>query len=136
MAGPQEDQRARNAVRVLAEIREIPEQGIPDKLLDEGRAVIVIPDTIKAGLVIGGRRGHGLMSVRMPNGAWSNPVFVKLTGGSIGFQAGVQSSDVVLVFRNDRSPTTWSMASSRWAPMPVSPPARSAAMPPLPPTAS
>ncbi len=81
----------------------IPEQGIPDKLLDEGRAVIVIPDTIKAGLVIGGRRGHGLMSVRMPNGAWSNPVFVKLTGGSIGFQAGVQSSDVVLVFRNDRS---------------------------------
>ena len=104
MAGPQEDQRARNAVRVLAEIREIPEQGIPDKLLDEGRAVIVIPDTIKAGLVIGGRRGHGLMSVRMPNGARSNPVFVKLTGGSIGFQAGVQSSDVVLVFRNDRSP--------------------------------
>ncbi|HFL6371096.1 TPA: lipid-binding SYLF domain-containing protein, partial [Stenotrophomonas maltophilia] len=103
MAGPQEDQRARNAVRVLAEIQEIPEQGIPDKLLDEGRAVIVIPDTIKAGLVIGGRRGHGLMSVRMPNGAWSNPVFVKLTGGSIGFQAGVQSSDVVLVFRNDRS---------------------------------
>ena len=103
MAGPQEDQRARNAVRVLAEIQEIPEQGIPDKLLDEGRAVIVIPDTIKAGLVIGGRRGHGLMSVRMPNGAWSSPVFVKLTGGSIGFQAGVQSSDVVLVFRNDRS---------------------------------
>ncbi len=103
LAGPQEDQRARNAVRVLAEIQDIPEQGIPDKLLDEGRAVIVIPDTIKAGLVIGGRRGHGLMSVKMPDGSWSNPVFMKLTGGSIGFQAGVQSSDVVLVFRNDRS---------------------------------
>ncbi|MEG2802789.1 YSC84-related protein [Stenotrophomonas sp.] len=103
MAGPQEDQRARNAVRVLNEIQEIPEQGIPDKLLDEGRAIVVIPDTIKAGLVIGGRRGHGLMSVKNPDGSWSNPVFVKLTGGSIGFQAGVQSSDVVLVFRNDRS---------------------------------
>ena len=103
LAGPQEDQRARNAVRVLAEIQDIPEQGIPDKLLDEGRAVIVIPDTIKAGLVIGGRRGHGLMSVKMPDGSWSNPVFIKLTGGSIGFQAGVQSSDVVLVFRNARS---------------------------------
>ncbi|WP_313161237.1 lipid-binding SYLF domain-containing protein, partial [Stenotrophomonas sp.] len=103
LAGPQEDQRARNAVRVLNEIQDIPEQGIPDKLLDEGRAVVVIPDTIKAGLVIGGRRGHGLMSVKMPDGSWSNPVFVKLTGGSIGFQAGVQSSDVVLVFRNDRS---------------------------------
>ena len=103
LAGPQEDQRARNAVRVLAEIQEIPEQGIPDKLLDEGHAVVVIPDTIKAGLVIGGRRGHGLMSVKMPDGSWSNPVFMKLTGGSIGFQAGVQSSDVVLVFRNERS---------------------------------
>lgn len=103
MAGPQEDQRARNAVRVLNEIQEMPEQGIPDKLLDEGRAIIVIPDTIKAGLVIGGRRGHGLMSVKNADGSWSNPVFIKLTGGSIGFQAGVQSSDVVLVFRNDRS---------------------------------
>lgn len=103
VAGPQEDQRARNAVRVLNEIQSIPEQGIPDKLLDEGRAIVVIPDTIKAGLVIGGRRGHGLMSVKNPDGSWSNPVFMKLTGGSIGFQAGVQSSDVVLVFRNDRS---------------------------------
>ena len=103
VAGPQEDQRARNAVRVLGEIQQIPEQGIPDKLLDEGRAVIVIPDTIKAGLVVGGRRGHGLMSVKAADGSWSNPVFIKLTGGSIGFQAGVQSSDVVLVFRNDRS---------------------------------
>ena len=103
LAGPQEDQRARNAVRVLTEIQGMPEQGIPDKLLDEGRAVIVIPDTIKAGLVIGGRRGHGLMSVKNADGSWSNPVFMKLTGGSIGFQAGVQSSDIVLVFRNDRS---------------------------------
>jgi len=103
VAGPQEDQRARNAVRVLGEIQEIPEQAIPDKLLDEGRAILVIPDTIKAGLVVGGRRGHGLMSVKGSDGSWSNPVFVKLTGGSIGFQAGVQSSDVILVFRNDRS---------------------------------
>src|SRR3546814_13230899 len=59
--------------------------------------------TLKVGLVLGGRRGHGLMSVKTPEGVWSNPVFVKLTGGSIGFQAGVQSADVVLVFRNDRS---------------------------------
>ena len=102
-AGPKEDERATNAVRVLNEIQKIPEQGIPDKLLDEGRAIVVIPDTLKAGLVIGGRRGHGLMSVKNPDGAWSQPVFVKLTGGSIGFQAGVQSSDVVLVFRNDRN---------------------------------
>lgn len=103
LAGPQEDQRSRNAIRVLAEIQTIPEQSIPDKLLDDARGIVVIPDTIKAGLVIGGRRGHGLMAMKNPDGSWSNPVFIKLTGGSIGFQAGVQSSDVILVFRNDRS---------------------------------
>ena len=103
IAGPDEDKRANDAVRVLSEIQKIPEQGIPDKLLDEGRAIVVIPDTLKVGLVIGGRRGHGLMSVKGRDGSWSQPVFIKLTGGSIGFQAGVQSSDVVLVFRNDRN---------------------------------
>lgn len=62
----------------------------------------MVPDTIKAGLVLGGRRGHGLMSVKGTDGAWSNPVFVTLTGGSVGFQAGVQSADVVLVFRKSQ----------------------------------
>ncbi|MDH7452160.1 lipid-binding SYLF domain-containing protein [Luteimonas composti] len=103
VAGPEEDARASNALRVLNEVQAIPESAIPDKLLDEARAIVVIPDTLKVGLVLGGRRGHGLLSVKSADGTWSNPSFVKLTGGSIGFQAGVQSSDVVLVFRNDRS---------------------------------
>ena len=102
VAGPTEDDRARNALRVLADIQQIPESAIPDKLLDEARAIVVVPDTLKIGLVFGGRRGHGLVSVKNPDGTWSNPSFVKLTGGSIGFQAGVQSSDVVMVFRSDR----------------------------------
>jgi lipid-binding SYLF domain-containing protein len=101
-AGTREDERARNAVRVLTDIQAIPENAIPDKLLDEAKAIVIVPDTIKAGLVIGGRRGHGVMAVKTPDGTWSNPSFVTLTGGSIGFQAGVQSSDVVLVFRSDR----------------------------------
>jgi lipid-binding SYLF domain-containing protein len=101
-AGPREDTQADNAVRVLGEIQAIPESAIPDKLLDEARAIVIVPDTIKAGLVLGGRRGHGLMSVRTADGGWSNPVFVKLTGGSIGLQVGVQSADVVLVFRSER----------------------------------
>lgn len=101
-AGPQEDARAQNAVRVLVDVQAIPESAIPDKLLDEARAIVVVPDTIKAGLIFGGRRGHGLMSVKTPEGTWSNPSFVKLTGGSIGLQAGVQSADVILAFRSDR----------------------------------
>jgi len=102
MAGQQEDDRARQAVRVLTDIQQIPEAGIPDKLLDEARGIVVVPDALKVGLVVGGRRGHGLLSVKNPDGTWSNPSYVKLTGGSIGFQAGVQSADIVLVFRSDR----------------------------------
>jgi lipid-binding SYLF domain-containing protein len=101
-AGNVEDARAQNAVRVINEIQAIPESAIPDKLFDEARAIVVVPDTIKAGLVVGGRRGRGLLSVKMADGTWSNPSFVTLTGGSVGFQAGVQSSDIVLVFRSDR----------------------------------
>lgn len=101
-AGPEEDERAMNAVRVLEEVQRIPESAIPDKLFDEARAIVVVPDALKVGLVLGGRRGHGVVSVKNPDGSWSNPSFVKLTGGSIGFQAGVQSSDIVLVFRGER----------------------------------
>lgn len=102
VAGPREDAQAENAVRVLAEIQAIPESAIPDKLLDEAKAIVIVPDTIKAGLVLGGRRGRGVLSVRSPDGSWSNPSFITLTGGSIGFQVGVQSADVVLVFRSER----------------------------------
>jgi lipid-binding SYLF domain-containing protein len=101
-ASPAEDERARNALRVLQEIRAIPESAIPDRLLDEARAIVVVPDTLKIGLVVGGRRGHGVMAVKNPDGTWSQPAFVKLTGGSIGLQAGLQSSDLVLVFRGER----------------------------------
>ncbi|MDR1075321.1 MAG: lipid-binding SYLF domain-containing protein [Xanthomonadaceae bacterium] len=103
VAGAKEDERARHAAQVLSEIQQIPETSIPDKLLDEAKAIVVIPDTIKAGLLVGGRRGHGLMSVKLADGTWSNPAFIKLTGGSIGFQAGVQSADIILAFLGDRS---------------------------------
>lgn len=101
-AGTDEDARAKNAVRVVTDIQAIPESAIPDKLLDEAHAIVVVPDSIKAGLVIGARRGHGLLSVKRADGTWSNPSFVTLTGGSIGFQVGVQSADIVLVFRSER----------------------------------
>lgn len=101
-AGEREDVRAGEAVRVVEQIQAIPESAIPDRLLDEAKAIVVVPDTIKAGFVFGGRRGLGLMSVKTPEGTWSNPVFVKLAGASFGLQAGVQSADVILVFRSER----------------------------------
>lgn len=101
-AGEQENERARNAVKVLDEVMRMPEQAIPNNLLDNAHAVAVIPGVVKAGLVVGGRHGKGLISVRSADGTWSHPSHISLTGGSIGFQAGVQSTDVVLVFRTPR----------------------------------
>ena len=102
LAGEKEEARAADAARVLGEIMRIPETAVPEKLFSEAHAIAVIPDVVKAGLVIGGRGGKGLISVRSPDGTWSNPSFIKLGGGSFGFQAGVQSADVILVFRSER----------------------------------
>ncbi|KFN46358.1 hypothetical protein N787_10870 [Arenimonas metalli CF5-1] len=101
-AGEKEDAKANDAARVLGEIMRIPETAVPEKMFTDAHAIAVIPDVVKAGLVLGGRGGKGLISVRSPDGTWSNPSFIKLGGGSIGFQAGVQSSDVILVFRSPR----------------------------------
>lgn len=101
-AGEKEDAKAADAARVLGEIMRIPETAVPEKMFSDAHAIAVIPDVVKAGLVLGGRGGKGLISVRSPDGTWSNPSFIKLGGGSIGFQAGVQSSDIILVFRSPR----------------------------------
>jgi len=101
-AQQRETDRANNAVRVLSEVLDIPEESIPERLLSEAEAVAVLPDVVKAGLVFGGRGGKGLISVRSSDGTWSNPSYITLAGGSFGFQAGVQAADVVLVFRTRR----------------------------------
>lgn len=101
-AGKEENKRAQNAVRVLNEIMRAPDKRIPQDLLQKAYAIAVIPDVIKAGFIVGGRHGLGLISVKNSDGTWSNPSFIRMNGGSIGFQAGVQSTDVVLVFRNQR----------------------------------
>lgn len=95
-------QRADDAVRVLGEIMRSPDRRVPAELLSKAEAIAVIPNVVKAGLVLGGRHGRGLISVRSADGTWSNPSFLTLNGGSVGFQAGVQSTDVVLVFRSQR----------------------------------
>lgn len=101
-AGEEELKRARDAVRVLDEIMQAPDKRLPGNLLRDAYAVAVIPDVLKAGFVIGGRHGEGLIAVKSADGTWSNPSFVSMGGGSIGFQAGVQSTDVILVFRSER----------------------------------
>ena len=103
VASERQDSRLLTSTQVVGELFRMPEQNIPTWLLERAHAVAVVPDVIKVGLGIGGRRGKGVMIVRKDNGAWSDPVFVNLTGGSFGFQVGVQSTDVVLVFTSRQS---------------------------------
>jgi lipid-binding SYLF domain-containing protein len=103
VAGERQEARLSTATRVLTELVQMPEQNIPTWLLERAHAVAVIPAVIKVGLGVGGRRGKGVLVIRKDNGQWSNPVFVNLTGGSFGFQVGVQSTDVVLVFTSRQS---------------------------------
>jgi lipid-binding SYLF domain-containing protein len=86
----------------LDQIMAVPARSIPEALLRNAEGIAIIPKLIKAGFVIGGRRGHGVVTVRTQDG-WSNPIFVTLTGGSIGWQAGIQSTDVILVFKTRKS---------------------------------
>jgi lipid-binding SYLF domain-containing protein len=91
------------ATEVLDELAAIPLKEIPTELLSDAQGVAIFPRVIKAGFLFGGRGGHGVVLARDVDGNWSEPVFVNLGGASVGFQAGVESTDVVLVFRNRRS---------------------------------
>jgi len=94
------DERVDAATEVLQQLNRIPEKGIPPSLLKNAYGVAVIPNVIKAGFLIGGSFGKGIMVVRQPDGRWSNPVFIGIGGGSVGWQAGVQGTDIVLVFKS------------------------------------
>ena len=92
------EQRTHLSIKVLKEMSAIPENSIPERLLAEAYAIAIVPNLAKAGFVVGGRYGKGLISVRGKDGAWSNPNYINLSGGSVGFQIGLQQSDLILVF--------------------------------------
>ncbi len=102
-AGNAQEDRVNKAIDVLQDFTAIPEQGVPPNLLANAYGVAVIPGVIKAGLMVGGRYGKGILIVRQPDGAWSNPTFISLGGASLGWQIGAQSTDLMLVFKDRRS---------------------------------
>jgi len=99
LAATREERRVADAADVLDQLLRIPEKTIPPALLSRAYAVAVIPNVVKVGLGLGARRGKGIIVVRQDDNSWSNPAFVALTGGSVGWQVGAQSTDVILVFR-------------------------------------
>ena len=102
-AATREEDRVANATAVISQLLRIPEQSIPPALLSHAYAIAVVPNVFKVGFGLGARRGKGILVVRRQDNSWSNPGFITLTGGSFGFQIGVQSTDVILVFKNRNS---------------------------------
>jgi lipid-binding SYLF domain-containing protein len=97
-ASAREEARLIEASGVLEELFAQRDTSIPERLMARAYGIAVIPNVVKVAAVIGGRRGSGAMVVRDANGRFTDPIMVSITGGNVGWQIGVQSTDIVLVF--------------------------------------
>ena len=102
--GGTEQDRVKESGEVLKEILNTPDKGIPKSVLDGAKCVIILPSVKKVAIGIGGSYGRGVMSCRTGadyKGAWSAPIMMASSGGSIGFQIGGQATDFVIIVMND-----------------------------------
>jgi SH3 domain-containing YSC84-like protein 1 len=90
------------AGKVFDAIMKTPDKAIPKELLAHAKAIAVFPQVIKAAFFIGGEGGRGVVSRRTRSG-WSDPVFFRAGGGSVGPQVGASATDIVLLFMNDEA---------------------------------
>jgi len=103
-AQDKEDDKLRASVAVLNDFSEMKEN-IPAQLLSLSQGIIIVPKMINAGLMIGGKHGKGVAMIKGKNGLWSDPIFITITGGSVGAQIGVQATDLILVFKSSKTLT-------------------------------
>src|SRR3954468_8667233 len=99
-----EEARLRESGNVIKELLNGP-NGIPLSVLNKAECVIVLPSVKKVGFIIAGQYGRGAMSCRSGqnfDGAWSAPIMVQSSGGSVGLQAGGQATDFVVLVMNDK----------------------------------
>ena len=90
------------AIEAMSEVTRNPKTGMPRLVMRDARGIVIVPNMLKAGFVIGARFGRGVLLVHQPDGSWSNPVFIRLAGGSFGVQVGAQRTDLILVFQSHR----------------------------------
>ena len=94
-------ERFHSSVEVLHAIMEAPDKGVPEEVLSNAKCILVVPNLIKGGFIIGGKHGRGIASCRTSDG-WSAPAFVSIGGGSWGLQIGLEGVDLVVLVMNDR----------------------------------
>jgi SH3 domain-containing YSC84-like protein 1 len=100
-AGKDEVKRVGAATTVLNEMMRARDKAIPGTILEKAEAIAIFPGVKKAGFVVGGQWGRGIISVRDADTRnWSSPAFLTMTGGSVGAQIGGSEIDVILVIMN------------------------------------
>jgi lipid-binding SYLF domain-containing protein len=98
-----EARRVADAVEVFTTIVSVPEKEVTELMVRDAYAVAIIPGARKLGFVVGVQSGKGVLVVRGQDGAWGSPLFISLSGGSVGWQVGIQRVDLVLFFRTKKS---------------------------------
>ncbi len=93
-------ERIQSASTILSQIMGAPDSKIPDSIMSGAKCIAIVPSNMKISFIFGANYGKGVATCRTPKG-WSSPVFFRMTGGSFGFQAGGQASDLVLIIRTD-----------------------------------
>ena len=94
--------RTNKATQVFKEIMNTPDQGIPQELLESAKCIAIVPGDVKFAFIFGGNYGRGLATCRTGHG-WSAPMFLAIEGGSVGYQIGGSSTDLVMLFMNDHA---------------------------------
>ncbi len=94
-----------DANNVLVETMNSRDNNIPQSLLSDAQAIAIIPNTLNGAFIFGVQHGRGVLVMRDATGTWQAPRMIQITGGSFGYQIGVQSSDLILVFRTRQSVT-------------------------------
>ena len=95
------DDRVTSAKTVIDQIMATPDKGIPDSIAHKAKCVAVVPSLVKGAFGVGGEYGQGVVTCRTPHG-WSAPVFIRMAGGSFGFQIGGEGTDLVIVALNQK----------------------------------
>ena len=96
------DQIVVDATNVLAQSVAM-RDGLPQRMLADAQGIAIVPNMVRGAFVIGLQHGRGVLLTRGPGGAWQPPLMIQITGGSLGYQIGVQSTDLILIFRTPQS---------------------------------
>jgi lipid-binding SYLF domain-containing protein len=96
------DERLKDAAALFEEIMSAPDRSIPQDLVNKAECVVLIPGLKKGAVLVGAKYGKGFAVCRAASQGWGPPAAIRIEGGSLGFQAGFSSSDVVLLIMNQR----------------------------------